>query len=117
LVEAKRFLRDGDRKSYELRALDIYRRLRQSWERAVEEVLLYETVLRFGDAIQTQRLPKLTDISDSDVETVTKEMSRCSDFVHDEAAAVYAETPDPDVVDDDMSRLNDWVKAIRDRRK
>jgi AAA domain-containing protein len=117
LVEAKRVLRDVDRKSYELRALEIYRRLRQSWERAVEEVLLYETVLRFGDAIQTQRLPKLTDISDSDVETVTKEMSRCSDFVHDEAGAVYAETPDPDVVDDDISRLNDWVKAIRDRRK
>lgn len=116
LSEARRVLKEGDRKAYEQRVSAIYGRLRQSWERAVEEVLLYETVVRFGDAVQTQRLSKLTDIADSDVQVVTKEMSRCSDLAHDEAGAVYADVPDPDIVDMDIKQLDDWVKDLRKNR-
>lgn len=116
LVDARGVLRGGDRGAYEQKASDIYRRLRQSWERAVEEVLLYETVVRFGDSVQTKRLSKLTDISDSDVELVTREMSRCSDFVHDEAGAVYGDVPDPDVVEADINRLDNWLKDLRKNR-
>lgn len=116
LASARRVLKEGDRGAYEQKASDIYRRLRQSWERAVEEVLLYETVVRFGDAVQTKRLSKLTDISDSDAELVTREMSRCSDFLHDEAGAVYGDVPDPDVVEADINRLSDWLKDLRKNR-
>jgi AAA domain len=116
LAGARKTLMDGERSGYESKATEIYRRLRQSWERAVEEVLLNETVVRFGDAVQTQRLAKLTDVSDSDVEMVTKEMSRCSDFVHDEAGAVYADVPEPDIIEGDIRRLDDWVKDLRRNR-
>ena len=116
LIKARQALRDVGRERYELRAVDIYRRLRQAWERAVEEVLLYSTVLRFSDSVQTQRLSKLTDISDADVETVTKEMSRCSDFVHDEAGVVHSGVPDPDVIEADITRLAEWVKDLRKNR-
>ena len=114
--EARRELIGGDRQAYEQRASEIYKRLRQSWERAVEEVLLNGTVLRFGDAVQTQRLSKLTDISDSDIEIVTREMSRCSDFVHDEAGAVNAGIPEPDALDADIGRLDDWIRELRKNR-
>jgi len=116
LADARRVLKEGSRQAYEQRATDIYRRLRQSWERAVEEILLYETVVRFGDAIQTKRLSKLTDILDSDVEVVTKEMTRCSDFLHDEAGPVHADVPEPDVIDGDINRLDEWVKDLRKNR-
>lgn len=116
LVEARKVLTSGDRATYERWASEIYKRLRQTWERAVEEVLLYETVMRFGDSVQTQRLARLVDISETDVEIVTKEMSRCSDFVHDEAGPINADLPAPDTIESDIKRLDDWVKELRKNR-
>ena len=113
LQTAKSHLAKSDREEYERRASWIYDHLRQSWERAVEEVLLNQVAMRFSDAVQTQRLPRLTDISDSDVELVSMEMTRCSGYVHDEAGAVHTGMPDPDTVRDDIERLSTWVAGLR----
>lgn len=110
-------LRKGDRAAYEQKSEWIYDRLRQSWERAVEEVLLNEVVVRFGDGVSTQRLKTLTDITDADVQCVDTEMSYCSSFVHDESGAVNSGIPEPAVVDSDIKRLDEWVAAVRNRRK
>ena len=85
LQNAGAILRRGDRAAYEQNAEWIYDRLRQSWERAVEELLLNQVVVRFGDGVSTQRLKLLTDITELDVQTVESEMASCSSFVHDEA--------------------------------
>ncbi|HVB58740.1 MAG TPA: AAA family ATPase [Candidatus Acidoferrales bacterium] len=108
-------LRKGDRAGYEQKAEWIYDRLRQSWERAVEELLLNQVVVRFGDGVSTQRLKLLTDITDADVQTVESEMAYCSSFVHDESGAVNAGIPDPVVVEADIKRLDDWVASLRKR--
>jgi hypothetical protein len=115
LQAAGAILRTGDRPAYEQKAEWIYKRLRQTWERAVEEVLLNRVLVRFGDAIETQRLKVLTDITDTDVQTVESEMAYCSSFVHDEAGAVNAGIPEPAVVEADIKRLDDWVAALRKR--
>lgn len=117
LQTAAAALRRGDRISYEQKAEWVYDRLRQTWERAVEEVLLNEVVVRFGDGVSTQKLNKLTDISDSDVQMVDTEMTYCSSFVHDESGAVNAGLPDPPVIEGDINRLEDWVSNVRERRK
>jgi len=52
----------------------------------------------------------------ADVELVTKEMSRCSDFLHDESGAIHAGAPEPDVVEADIARLDDWIKDLRKNR-
>src|SRR6266849_59383 len=117
LQAAATVLRKGDRAAYEQKAEWIYERLRQSWERAVEEVLLNEVVVRFGDGVSTQRLKALTDITDADVQCVDTEMTYCSSFVHDESGAVNAGIPVPPVVEADIKRLDDWVTALRKRRK
>src|SRR6266478_8335605 len=111
LQNAGAILRKGDRAAYEQKAEWIYDRLRQTWERAVEEVLLNEVVLRFGDGVATQRLKALTDITDADIQCVDTEMTYCSSFVHDESGAVNAGIPDPPVVEADIKRLDDWVTA------
>ena len=117
LLEARRLLtKEGNRIEYERRASGIYKNLRMSWERAIEEVLLNQTVVRFGDAVQTRRLAKLTDITEDDVEHVTREMSRCSDCEHDESGAVHADLPDPDVIEDDIQKLDGWVRELRTKR-
>jgi hypothetical protein len=117
LQAATAVLRKGDRTAYEQKVGWIYDRLRQSWERAVEEVLLNEVVVRFGDSVSTQKLRILMDITDSDVQCVDTEMSYCSGFVHDESGAVNTDTPDPPVVESDVKRLEDWVESVRARRK
>lgn len=113
LQAAEAILRSGERAAYEQRAEWIYERLRQSWERAVEELLLNQVVVRFGDGVSTQRLKALTDISDADVQTVDSEMTYCSGFVHDEAFAVNSGIPDPPVITADIKHLEDWVAGLR----
>jgi hypothetical protein len=115
LQNAGAVLRKGDRTSYEQKAEWIYKRLRQSWERAVEELLLNQVVVRFGDGVSTQRLKALTDISDADVQTVESEMAYCSSFVHDESGAVNAGIPEPATVEEDIKRLDDWIALLRKR--
>jgi hypothetical protein len=115
LQNAGAVLRKGDRVAYEQKAEWIYDRLRQSWERAVEELLMNQVVVRFGDGVSTQRLKALTDITDADVQTVESEMAYCSSFVHEESGAVNAGIPDPVVVEGDIKRLDDWVVSLRKR--
>lgn len=117
LQNAAAVLRKGDRPTYEQKAEWIYERLRLSWERAVEELLLNEVVVRFSDGVSTQRLKALTDITQADVQLVDTEMSYCSSFVHDESGAVNAGIPDPPLVEADIKRLDDWVAALGKRRK
>jgi hypothetical protein len=116
LQAAATVLRKGDRVAYEQKAEWIYERLRQSYERATEEVLLNAVVVRFGDGVSTQRLRALTDITDADVRFVDTEMTYCSGFVHDQSGVVNASIPDPPVVEADIKRLEDWVAAVRKRR-
>lgn len=117
LQSATALLHRGDRTTYEQKAEWIYERLRQCWERAVEEVLLNEVVVRFGDAVSTQRLRHLSDITETDIRLVDTQMTYCSSFVHDESGAVNAGIPDPQVIETDIRTLDNWVIAVNQRRR
>jgi hypothetical protein len=52
--------------------LDLFR---QSWKRAVEELLLNQIVVRFGDKVSTEPLKLVTDINDADAQAVESEMA------------------------------------------
>ena len=116
LQTAEALLNKGDRPAYEQKAEWIYGRLRKSWERALEELLLNEVIVRFGDEVHTERLRKLTDISDADVQLVDEQMSRCSRLMHDQSGAVNEPIPEPDVVRADLTRLDEWVADLRKNR-
>ncbi len=96
-----------------------YDLLRAAWERAVEEVLLNETVQRFEPPIQTKRVKKLCDISLDDYEILDAQMSRCSTMTaaHDDAMIAPDESPTIKELEDDINTLAKWIKGIRDRRK
>ncbi|MGE3424779.1 MAG: AAA family ATPase [Dehalococcoidia bacterium] len=116
LQEARALQKGGKPAELEQKLEWIYKRLRQTWERSIEEVLLNGVVTRFGESVQTQRLRTLTDITYSDIELVDHEMARCSDYVHDESGAVNAGLPDCETVSDDVERLATWVKQLRKER-
>lgn len=109
--------RDGSH-VYEPLARNIYGLLREAWERGVEEVLLNGAVVRFGRAVQTQRLRRITDIEDADVEAVDAGMAKASRFLvgHDQPAAICEPVPPPDELEADIEALSSWVEVIRRRR-
>ena len=118
VTAARQLLKDGNGPGYEREARDVYAELRQTWERGVEEVLLNGAVLRFGQAIETQKLRKAAgDLCIEDIEKVDEEMSYCSKFMHDPPGNVSRERPPgPDVVEADIRKLDDWARLVRQRR-
>ena len=97
----------------------LYGKLRETWERFIEEVFLNGAVQRFGRAIQTQRLSKIVDLSDDDYNLVEANMSKCSTYFtgHDTAGSLIEEMPDSNEFLTDLTILEDYKNSIRKRRK
>lgn len=117
-VEAEKLSKEGNQDAYEYKAKYLYGLLREAWERAVEEVLLNGLVERYRPSVQTQRLAKLSDISDADCQTVDGAMTKCSRWLpgHDQAAAARAPVPGAAELKQDIEALDAWVKSVRARR-
>lgn len=91
-----------------------YEELRESWERAVEEVLLNEVVLRLRSGVETQRLAEVPDLTVERRAAVVAGVKRCSLFTHDEAPA--AERAGQRMADD-LRALATFVDDIRKPQK
>jgi energy-coupling factor transporter ATP-binding protein EcfA2 len=116
---AEKLSRDGNQDAYEYEAKYLYGMLRETWERALEEVLLGGVVERYRPSVQTQKLAPLSDITDADCKTVETAMTKCSTWLpgHDKAPAARAPVPGAAELKKDIDALETWVKGIRDRRK
>lgn len=104
---------------YKERAKILYGKLRETWERFIEEVFLNGVIQRFGRAIQTQRLSKIVDLTDDDYNVVDSNMSKCSTYFtgHDTAGTLIEEMPDSDEFLADLKILEEYIKDIRKRRQ
>jgi hypothetical protein len=105
-----------EQNAYETQARRIYERLRETWEHAVEEVLLNGVVMRFSRAIHTQQLNKLADITEDDIRTINQGMTKASLFLHDQPAAATEPVPGPDELRNDVDSLETWVSKVHQRR-
>jgi hypothetical protein len=78
----------------------LYGRMRETWERLVEELLLNGIVYRFGRDIQTNRLKRITDITDDDYNKVYNAMTKCSKYLigHDSSPEIHEDIPDPEEI-------------------
>ena len=119
LQDAEKLFREGHVATYEREAKILYGLLRETWERAIEEVLLSNIVERFRPSVQTQHISTITDICLEDCKTLESAMTKCSRWLvgHDKAAAAIAPVPEPNELRVDVATLEQWITAIRDRRK
>lgn len=85
-----------------------------AWERAVEEVLLREVILRFRKGVETQRLVGVS-VDDNDYAQVNAGMSKCSNYAHDKAMMGGVAVPDPDELLTDILALENWRTQVRKR--
>lgn len=82
-----------------------YSALRETWERAIEEIVLNDVVRRFGSNVGTLRLSGV-DVSDEDYSTVHRAMSRASEHSgHDQAAARQIDMPTKRQMQADLNEL------------
>ena len=96
LGEARDLLNAGNRDGYEVLGKRCYGLLRETWERAVEEVVLNDVISRFRPSVETQKL-KGVAIETSDVVAIDDGMGKCSRWMtgHDTAGAIASPFPEP----------------------
>ncbi len=101
---------------YRRSVADFYGKLRETWERAIEEVLLQDVIQRFRPSIETQRLKRVT-IELADYIAIEAGMAKCSTWMtgHDSAAAIGSPPPNHDEVAGDLKSLEDFTKALTER--
>lgn len=103
---------------YERLASNTYGMLRETWERAIEEVLLNDTIQRFRPSVETQRLSRVSP-EPADYVLIDQQMSKCSRWMtgHDSAGALNAAFPAPDELLQDINTLDTFVKALIKRQE
>jgi hypothetical protein len=114
-VDAAKFHKENDEEGYAQRARQTYQRLRDAWERTIEEVLLNGVVWRFKPGISTQSLREVA-VEDNDYAAIQNGMGKCSKYAHDGAAQAQVALPLPQELYDDIVTLETWRKSIEDRR-
>lgn len=119
-VRAAKVLYDAnDEDQYRNAAFQIYNRLRNSWERAIEDVAFNGVILRHRDYINSKHLRKTTVLSEADCDEFDAGFKKCCDQVdaHDPSRGRNAPPPAPDEIMRDVKALNSWVSSIRGRQK
>lgn len=106
--------KDGEEQEHHRQTVDAYFRLRMAWERAVEEVLLREVILRFRKGVETQRLAGVS-VDDEDYAQVNTGMTKCSNYAHDKAMMGGVAVPDPDELLADILALENWREQVHKR--
>jgi hypothetical protein len=100
--------------TYERDIRDWYGRLRESWERSIEECLLNDAVRRFSHCVQTNRLEKaLQKVQPGDWIAIERGMTRASTAFrgHDGAAGLNPPIPTPSEATQDLADFESWVKT------
>ncbi len=113
-VEAAKAHKLGEeQKHYDL-TVGAYSNLRLAWERAVEEVLLRNVVLRFRKGVETQRLSGVT-VTDADYARIEAGMAKCSNYAHDKAQFGGIAVPEPDELMEDIADFDAFIKEVNAR--
>lgn len=86
------------------RVSDFYRRLRQAWERAVEERLFGGVIQRYSREVKTKSLDAC-QLNADNIARVEEGMTRCSEFVHDQPPPAGAWLPGRADLAQDLEKL------------
>ncbi|MEX2347934.1 MAG: AAA family ATPase [Balneolaceae bacterium] len=89
-----------------------YVKLREVWERAVEELVLGDVIHRFRLGIETSRLNDV-QVSPEIIKEVDLNMAECSNKAHDQAPERNSPLPDFEEMEDDVKKVDDFRKKLQ----
>ena len=115
IEKEKYFYESGDHSKWEKTVDAMMKRLRWTWERAVEEALS-PVIKRLSNKIDTRGLAKVTILTFDDYEQMHKAYGRCSTLLHSMADALNPPLPKPDAVLNEITALRNWVKDVKQRQ-
>ncbi|WP_172527377.1 AAA family ATPase [Vibrio cholerae] len=119
LPKLKKMEKLGDAQ-YEFHAKHIYNKMRETWERLVEEWLLRKVVERFARGVKTQSIKEIADdVTSKDCDIINAAMSKCSTYMHghDNATDLAVDCPSYQEIEKDVTELEDYFKELKGRRK
>lgn len=102
----------GDMDTYYYRAKEWCELLRESWERAVEEILFNDAIQRYNPCVQTQRLKKAPFTQDLYTE-LEQGMTECSAWCHDQARAINGNIPSADDLKSYINCFEQYYKQYK----
>lgn len=107
-----------NKSTYEALGRDWYGHVRETWELAIEELVLNKAIQRLSLDVQTKRLAKVVDFTQDDYRAVEVGMSKASRWMrgHTKPAADTTPFPEPYELDADLKALADFADAMRKRR-
>lgn len=110
-LDVVRSFHSNDVQKYNVESAMIYALLRETWEATIEEVVLYKTVVRHGNEVQTQRL-KSVGVTTEQYKKIDLGMSRCSTwmFGHDKSKDLAVNRPNPVDIEQDINELAMFIK-------
>lgn len=103
---------NGDQVGWERTADTPQKRLRETWERAVEEAL-GPVFFRLSEKVDTRGLGKVTVLTLDDCTTMREACGRCSKLLHSRPGVLNSPLPNPEKVQDEITALRDWMTYIK----
>jgi hypothetical protein len=97
---------------YEFRVKHLYGRLRDTYERLVEECIFRDVVRRGVDRVETQKL-RYVHLSDDLAIRFHEGMTKTNTYSHDNPAAETVPVPDPADFDKDMVFIDNLAAALQ----
>jgi len=105
----------GDHAGWERTVDALQKRLRWTWERAVEEAV-GPVIKRLSNKVETKGLAKVTTLTMDDCTEMRKAYGRCSMLLHSSADALNPPLPKPEAVHHEITALRNWVENIKRRQ-
>jgi len=112
IQELSKLVKENQEDAYQFQAKNWYMLLRESWERAVEELLFNNVIQRFNPGVQTLRLGKL-DITQDKLDDIERGMTKSSNWVHDQTVLMNTIPPQIEELEQDLKALDDFQKKCR----
>jgi hypothetical protein len=97
---------------YEIAIKNLYGRLRDTYERLVEEYIFCDVIRRGVDRIETQKL-RMVHLSDALAVRFHEGMSKANTYSHDNPAAATVAVPDPIEFESDLASIGNLISDLK----
>jgi energy-coupling factor transporter ATP-binding protein EcfA2 len=97
---------------YEIAIKNLYGRLRDTYERLVEEYIFCDVIRRGVDRVETQKL-RMVHLSDALAVRFHEGMSKANTYSHDNPAAATVAVPDPTEFESDLASIEKLIGDLK----